>query len=433
MRLLICTLYFPPCTLTPANRTYSWAKYLNQFGIYPVIITRQWPATFTTELYEERSIGKDVVIEKHDNYEVHYVPFPGSYVTRSLEKHGAAKNKMARRISLVFGQLLRNMFNGFLPYKNLIRYALDYVRDNKVDKMLISGSPFQLFKIGYLANKRYHVPWIADYRDGWTSGNHNYPQEIIGKLERVSNKYFERKWLRTAERFITVSRNLKECIEDTIGKRGEVVYNGFFDDNDAAATKEPDKTNISFLYSGSMYFTQDYVTLVEVFKKLIGFNKGRINIKLIFLGTVYKNEPFQNDPVFEGYRDYFILQDRVSYVESLKIHAAVDVFVALAYRGAKGIPSSKLFDYIKFHKPVLLFPSDHDVLEEILTGSGLGIIAEDAAILEQQLQKLIDEKMATGKIASAPDTAYINSFSRENQARVLASIIKESVNKGNGK
>jgi len=433
MRLLICTLYFPPCTLTPANRTYSWAKYLNQFGIYPIIITRQWPATFTSELYEERSVGEELVIEKHDHYEVHYLPFRGNYITRSLEKHGPNKNKMARRVVLVFGQLLRNIFTGFLPYKDLYNYTLNYVASNKVDKMLISGSPFQLFKIGYLAKKKHRVPWIADYRDGWTSGNHNYPPGILGKLERISNKYFEKKWLRTADGFTTVSPYLKQCIEDTIGIKGNIVYNGFLGDNIAPLPAPTDKTSINFLYSGSMYSSQDYLTLTQVFKKLIETYRDRINIKLIFLGTIYNNEQFKNDTVFDGYRDHFILMNRVNYAEAMEIHRTADVFIMLAYQGSKGIPSSKLFDYMKFRRPVLFFPNDHDVLEEILTRSGLGIIANDAEALEQELKKLIDKKIDTGTIEPQADPTYINSFNRENQAGILAGVIKESINKGNGK
>ncbi|MEO5999796.1 MAG: glycosyltransferase [Ferruginibacter sp.] len=424
MRLLICTLYFPPCTLTPANRAYSWAKYLQLFGIYPVIITRQWPTVFNPDLYEERAIGAEVVIEKYPQYEVHYLPFLGNYRTRSLEKHGSTKNKMPRRFFLVTELLFRNVFHTLLPYKNLFTYALEYVRDNKVDKVLVSASPFQLFKIGYLIKKRYNIPWVADYRDGWTSGNHDYPSGFIGKLERISNKYFERKWLHTADCFITVSPYLKNSIEKTIGKKGYEIYNGFFREDSLRRLPEQDKTQISFLYSGTMYSTQDYRTVVQVFKKLIETYKHKITIKILFLGTVYKDDKFKNDPVFSGFEKHFILMDRVSYADALKIHETADVFLMLTYQGVKGIPSSKIFDYIKFNKPVLLFPNDHDILEEILTGTGLGIIADNDGILEEKLEKLIKEKIDKGYIDSLPDTEYINLFNRENQAKYLADLIK---------
>ena len=188
MRLLICTLYFPPCSLTPANRTFSWAKYLHQFGIYPVIITRQWPREFSPELYEEKSFGKKVIIEKHADYEVHYLPFTGNFRTRSLQKADTNKQKIPRRIFLLFELLLRNTFHSLLPYSNIFKYVLNYVAENKTDKILISGSPFQLFKIGYLAKKKYNIPWIADYRDGWTGGNHDNAISLLGISKRRSHQ-----------------------------------------------------------------------------------------------------------------------------------------------------------------------------------------------------------------------------------------------------
>ncbi|MBK9484347.1 MAG: hypothetical protein IPO01_03785 [Chitinophagaceae bacterium] len=90
----------------------------------------------------------------------------------------------------------------------------------------------------------------------------------------------------------------------------------------------------------------------------------------------------------------------------------------------KGIVSSKVFDYIKYCRPVILFTNDHDVLEEILVRSNIGIIAEDAEKLEHQLNDLIKEKISKGFIEQNPDREYIALFSRENQARHLATIIK---------
>ncbi|MBL0055597.1 MAG: hypothetical protein IPP31_05270 [Chitinophagaceae bacterium] len=411
--------------MTPANRTYSWARYLHQFGIYSVIITRQWPAAFTGELYEIQSVGKELIIEKHNGYEVHYLPFRGNYLTRSFEKHGPDKQKTPRRIFLLLELFFKNTFRALLPYSNLYAYCLDYIRDHPVDKMLISGSPFQLFRIGFLAKRKYHVPWIADYRDGWTSGNHDQPKGILGKLERPSNVYHEKRWLRTADQFITVSPYLEACLSKTTGIRGKAIYNGFFNEGDPLPEKAVNKEEVTFLYSGSMYPAQDYRTLVDVFKKLIDTYRDKITVRLIFLGTRYKNDPFRQDPVFDGYREHFVLKDRVAYPEALRAHADADAFIMLAYQGAKGIPSSKIFDYIRFQKPVLLYPNDHDILESILTRSGLGLIADNAAGIEEKLDRLIREKLETGRIKAQPDKAYIETFSRENQVRVLAEFIKE--------
>lgn len=424
MRLLICTLYFPPCSFTPANRSFSWAKYLNNFGIYPVVITRQWPALIKADNYFEQAVGKEVVIEKYENYEVHYVPFLGNYRTRQVEKNAKPSRSLFLKFFVAIEFIFRYFFTSLLPYANLFTYALQYIKNNKVDKILISGSPFMLFKIGYQAKKRFNIPWIADYRDGWTTDNYIEEVGLLTKPIHVLNKYFEKKWTASASAFTTVSEFLRTGIEKYTGVKGFVVYNGFFTEENIPRPLVADKTKITFLYSGIVYTKQDYRTAVAVFKKLIDKYRSQIDIKLIFLGTKYANPDFANDPVFNGFTDNILLIDRVNYAEALKIHESADVFLMLTHKGMKGIVSSKIFDYIKYCRPVILFTNDHDVLEEILVRSNIGIIAEDAEKLEQQLGGLIEEKISIGIMERNPDVEYINSFSRENQAKHLAGIIK---------
>lgn len=427
MRLLICTLYFPPCTFTPANRIFSWAKYLPQLGIYPVIITRQWEANAAIdEFYLERTVNKEVYIEKHPGYEVHFLPFKGNYRTRSLTQHKNIFKKITVKIFTAIEFIFRYWWPSILPYGNLFTYAFNYAKNNKVDKVLISGKPFMLFKIGYKIRKKLSIPWLADYRDGWTTDN--YP-EAIGPLTKpvhVFNRYFEKKWMTTATSFVTVSAHIKEGIQNYTGVKGEVVYNGFYAEKNSIMPIQKNNTSITFLYSGVLYNGQDYQTVVTAFKKIIDQYKGQIDVKLLFLGTAFANPSFVNNPLFKGYENNIVMMERVNYQAALKIHEQADVFVMLTHQGKKGIVSSKIFDYIKFNKPVVLFDNDFDILEEILTNSGLGIIAGNAQLLEQKLDTIVKEKLQTGLIGIKPDTNYINSFSRENQAKKLAQFIKGS-------
>jgi len=425
MRLLICTLYFPPCTFTPANRIYSWAKYLNRFGIYPVIITRQWLAEIDDDFYLEKPVGDKVYVEKHADYEVHYLPFDGNYRTRSLGKRTNILEKIVLKITTAIEMLFRYSSTSVLPYGNLVSYALKYVKDNKVDKILISGSPFLLFKIGYSARKKFGIPWVADYRDGWTTDNYGEIAGLLTKPVRFLNRYFEKKWLSNAAGFTTVSEFLKSGLESHLGIKGHVVYNGFFNDLGGRSVTEINKKSITFLYSGIVYPKQDYRTVVAVFKKLIDTYAGTIDIKLLFLGTTYENPTFANDPVFNGYDKNILLMNRVNYADALKMHELADVFIMLSHQGMKGIVSSKVFDYIKYNRPVVLFRNDKDVLEEILVGSNLAVIADDEIELEQKITELVKQKIDHGSIALDPNFEYINSFSRENQVRKLAEILKD--------
>jgi glycosyltransferase involved in cell wall biosynthesis len=423
MRLLICTLYFPPCVITPANRTFSWARYLPQFGIYPIIITRQWNNAISDEFYMDTPVGNEVYIEKKPGYEVHFLPFRGNYRTRSLTQPKNIFKKITVKIFTAFEFIFRYWITGLLPYANMFKYTQEYVKNNKVDKILISGKPFLLFKIGYLINKKLKIPWVADYRDGWTTDNY---KEAVGPLTNpihLLNRHFEKKWMATAATFVTVSDHIKNGIQNFTGLNGHTVYNGFYPENNEAAALVKNNVTITFLYSGVVYGKQDYKTAVTIFKKIIDKYKGQIEVKLLFLGSAFANPAFANDPMFKNYEAHIVLMDRVDYQTALRIHGSADVFLMLSHKGKKGIVSSKIFDYLKFYKPVVLFDNDFDVLEEVLINSRLGIIAGDAQVLEQKLENIVKEKLETGIIYVKPDVEYINSFSRENQAKKLAELI----------
>ncbi|MFM7666825.1 MAG: glycosyl transferase family 1, partial [Bacteroidota bacterium] len=51
-KVLIISYFFPPCNLTASNRIAGWKKHLPEFGIYPIIVTRNWTGSELTA--EER-------------------------------------------------------------------------------------------------------------------------------------------------------------------------------------------------------------------------------------------------------------------------------------------------------------------------------------------------------------------------------------------
>ncbi len=56
--------------MTPAFRTYSWAKYFKKFGYYPVVISRNWDIPIANQTDVDKVTGTGVKHEINDDYEV---------------------------------------------------------------------------------------------------------------------------------------------------------------------------------------------------------------------------------------------------------------------------------------------------------------------------------------------------------------------------
>ena len=60
-----------------------------------------------------------------------------------------------------------------------------------------------------------------------------------------------------------------------------------------------------------------------------------------------------------------------------------DLLLLLSYKGYDGIPTSKLFEYLSYNKPILLYPTDNGLLEKILTEVGSHhILKSDKELLD---------------------------------------------------
>ncbi len=65
MRVLILAYDFPPLVRVGGFRPYSWFRYFHEFGIEPVVITRQWENRYGDDRdYVAPSASDDVIVEQ---------------------------------------------------------------------------------------------------------------------------------------------------------------------------------------------------------------------------------------------------------------------------------------------------------------------------------------------------------------------------------
>lgn len=421
-KVLIVSYYFPPCSLTAANRVNSWALYFKKFGLYPVIVTRHWNAEIKSKHYTYDVSPQAYSVETNDLFEVHRLPFFANKRTRNL---GRKKNWLQRLFYMYLATqeaLLRNVFPQLLPYGNMFSFAKKIARNNKVNAVLVSGGPFQLFKIGHDISKKLNIPWFADYRDGWTCLSYKEDKGPLTDTVRIVDQYFERKWLKNSSLFFTVSGSLKDAISDLIQISGHIIYNGFYEKTKTELERHFWHEKFTLLYSGSLYPNQNYRTLVKVVKELhLEFPE----LHLIFLGSNYNNDAFENDKVFDETSSFIEKINRVDYATSLTYHASADVFLMIGHEGFVGLASSKIFDYLKFERPIVFFKNDKDIIEHILQKTGLGVIADTESELLEKIKTLLLQKRSGFSLKQKVNQNEINFYSRENQAKEMVKVILE--------
>ena len=295
-KILIISYFFPPSNFTGAYRVYSWAKYLNQSGIYPIIISRRW----------DKELGKELIHEKNENYELYSLPYKKNLRDRISEKKLPKIVKLFGKLLTLFEVITQNFSLEVVPFKNLYHHSAKLLEANPDIKLIVtSAKPFILFKFGHDLQKRFKIPWIADYRDDWNTSQWyslkgNQDLYTTNKILKTIESNREIKWLSRATCFTTISDFYTKRIGDFIKKPGYTIMNGFDEDEFNEFGKENLFTEFTITYNGTLYFSQNIKIFLEGFIEIVEHFKNKIKVRIYFPGLADPLQKKRIESILEG-------------------------------------------------------------------------------------------------------------------------------------
>lgn len=436
-KLLILAYDFPPYVSVGGMRPNAWFKYLKEFDIEPIVVTRQWGNDFGDERdYIAPSKLKDCVVENSPQGIIHRSAYRSNWSNRTYLKYGISKFKILRKGYsgiLEFGQF-------FLPVGTkyeLYREARKILKNQRVDAIIATGDPFVLFHYANKLSKEFSIPWIADYRDPWSHSKLNQRNFI----QRGFNRYFEKKIVKNAQELITVSDfiaiKLKEYFPD---KKINVILNGY-----DAAVIDPlvelpqESEKLTFALTGTIYNWHPWRLFLKVCSEFAAQGK---ELQINFYGVNNGSEIklfLKELPI--SFQKMVTVYGKIPNQELMERIAKENVMLLFNYYFYMG---TKIFDYAGIkRKMILCFENDSEAnqlkkqfytIEErpgvsnrlqadLIEETNAGIVIQDQNHLFQILDELYTEFQETGKIAC--NSKGVENYSRKIQVKKLAEIIHE--------
>ena len=146
-KILILAYDYPPYVSVGGLRPFSWVKYMNEFGVFPVLITRQWSNKYGNSLdYIAAGESPETIVENSDKSAVFKTPYFPKLSHRLLLKYGDFEISVCREKCLPsfyeFGQYIFVIG----PKSNLYFEADKYMAKNKIDLIVATGEPYILFR-----------------------------------------------------------------------------------------------------------------------------------------------------------------------------------------------------------------------------------------------------------------------------------------------
>lgn len=421
--VLIISYFYFPCTLTAAQRPAGWVKYLPQFGYKPFVITRNWDISLSKPEDQLRDAGDQLFIEKTEKHEVHYLPYKASLRDRLFNSKKSILKKCSKIFTFING-IGENFSNQFIPFGDFYDYAESLIQKHTFTTIIITGNPFVQFRFGYLLSKKFNIPWIADYRDDWTTSEIIQPkgkfESFIHRLQQKS----EQKWVGTASMITSVSPVYTDRISQFVKVTGETILNGF--EKLLPKIEFEDTNSFVIVYNGTLYDTQDVEGFIRAIIRCIELFRDRINIQIQFPGVCYDpNQEKRLKTLIQGYESFFLLTSRISKEEVIYLQQRADLLLMLTHKGQKGIPSSKLYEYLSLQNQILCFPSDHDIVAETLFKTGMGVVVDSEELLFDKLNEFMCLKLNGSQIYNATIEENVLAYSVSNQVYRLSLLLNQ--------
>lgn len=424
-KALILAYDYPPYHSIGAQRPNSWYRYFKQFGVQPTVITRHWEViqdaserNFTSKIQETHT-------QVEEEGKTILVPYRANIRDKMIMKYGLNKFVLLRKVlSLLInvGQYYSFMFDALSP---IYKAAKDELDQEKYDVIITTGEPFVLFRHAALLSAQYNIPWVADYRDGWTTMEHI---TYYNRLEKFFLKYvfkrIEKNLLSNVALITTASPNYKTALEELHqGKRVEVIYNGY--DDDLIELEDNVETETEFFklaYPGTLYPYQPIEIFLEGLK-LFKKQKPDLKLKVFFYGMNF-NEPQKNRVLQaseESIQEHLVFTGKVPKAELYRITQNTHLFILLGHKSVKAL-AGKLFDYLLLQRQILFVQPDEGPQQTILEQCETGLFCEDAEKVCSYLEKYYEAW--ENRESFQYEAKGYQQFSREVQAERMVGLIR---------
>ncbi len=421
-KILIIAYEFPPYHSIAAHRPYAWYQYLPEFEWHPVVITRCWDEGIRDAVdYVRPSVTQEVQVLEEEQRTLIRVPHQPNLRDKLLIRYGINRMRLIRKVLTAWHSVFDYTVPVFDDKYGLYIAAEKYLRYHKVDLMLATGYPFISYKYLYLLYKKYNIPYVVDYRDGWTTDEASLPKAPLLQYYRL----LERRWTRDAALRTYASQQYKKRIErELFAGKGYCHYNGYFEEDVPEQPEyQPQPDVLRLGYAGTLYPHQPLEELAGALSRTAG-QYPQLKVELTFYGAAFY--PEQEQRIARAFANSAVswrATPRYDHPRVMRELAGEDVLVLLSN---PGIPQlyAKVFDYIALNKVVLHYQGDTGDLQQILDDAGCARQAGNPQELEATIQRLAEDKLAN---RLRLDSTHSSRYSRREQVRLLAAALDEHI------
>lgn len=424
-RALIITYYWPPAGGPGVQRWLKFVKYFKEFDIEPVVYIPENPHYPIVDESFVSEIPLDIKILKHPIKEPYrFAGMLSKKKTNTISKGIIDKKEQ----SFIEKAMLYVRGNFFIPdarigwVKPSVAFLKKELVNNPVDCIITTGPPHSLHLIGMQLQKQLNLPWIADFRDPWTT-IHYHKELKLSKAAAQKHKQMETEVLQKADQIVVTSPTTKKEFKQLTNTPIEVITNGYEVSEDIYPI--PD-TSFSIAHIGSLLSERNPKILWKVLSEIASENKEfATDLELKLVGAV--SETIISSIEDAGLKTALKTIGYVTHAEALKMqhNAQLLLVVEMDRPETRAIIPGKLFEYLAAQRPIIALGPKGSDIQEILqqTHSGQFFTYQDEDALKELL---LTHYKAFKDGTLSIQTNAIENYSRRELTRKMAALIRSA-------
>jgi glycosyltransferase involved in cell wall biosynthesis len=409
-KVLIVAFYFPPYSRSSgAQRPAKFVRYLPQHGWTPYVLTAN------KEIYEL----EDRKAEDRVPADVH--------ITRALALD--AQRHLAFRGRYLGWTALPDRWASWVV--TAVLKGVHTIYRHGIDVIVVTFPIASAALIGWALHRITGKPLVMDFRDSMTE--ENYPSDP--KTKRVY-RWIERKVIESASRLLFTTRSTREMYlkrYPSLAAKDCIVINNGFDEEDfdgvLPQTAPPDSSRpLRLVHSGVIYTEErDPRPFFRALKRLK--TEGTISAATLRVDLrASGSEDYYSQLLQElGIADIVHLLPPVSHRHSLEDSATADGLLLLQAANCNHQIPAKIYEYLKFEKPILALTADEGDTAALLKDTGGATIVDlaDEDVIYAALPRFIAATRANTH--PLPLKERVARYTRRNGTKQLAACLDEVV------
>jgi glycosyltransferase involved in cell wall biosynthesis len=411
-RVLLVSYYFPPHAGSGVFRPLRLAKYLPRHGWSVTVLTVSERARLIRDEALVADVPRTVRVERTSSLEPR-VPL--------LVLHKLGLAALARRIEPWL--LVPDDQRGWVPFA--ARRGARLLASQPHDVVLSTAGPYSAHLVGSALKGASGVPWIADFRDEWTTNPYladRYPTA----WHRRRNADLERRTLVEADRVVCVSEPwlaaLRSLAPGEPGDKFRVHPNGYDAEHFPGASRPP-PDRFRVVYAGSFYGHRTPDVFLEGVARAVG--SGEIpaaEIEVLFVGP--SGGGWERSGLPAG---ILHAEPQRPYFEALRhLDRAAVLLLVIPPEGGPGNHTGKLFNYLAAGRPILALAPEPNVAADLIRKSRSGVVVppDRPDAVAHALAGLYRDFRA-GLALAGQDRVAIAAYEADVQAEAYARLLLE--------